>query len=261
MVNQKEQRLGEERLNKQGCTMKIVEYIDAVNIVVEFQDEYNGRVHTQYSNFKRGNVKNPYCPSVCGVGITGNRYPTWQDGEHTKEYDAWQNMLLRSYDKKVKRKYPTYENVTCCEEWLLFENFYEWLHLQENFDEWYKNNGWHLDKDILVKGNKIYSPDTCCLVPYNVNKLFIKHELHRGNLPIGITKDRKGYGFVVRCMNPLTGNRDYLGYSTDAKDAFKLYKSYKEKLIKQVAKCEYNKGNITKACYEAMMKYEVEITD
>jgi len=255
------ERLGEEGVNKQGCKMKIVEYIDAVNIVVEFQDEYRGRVHTQYTNFKRGNVKNPYYPVVCGVGMTGNKYPTWNDGKHVKEYDAWQNILLRSYDKKVKEKYPTYKDVTCCEDWLLYDNFYEWLHCQENFDKWYNNEGWHIDKDILIKGNKVYSPSTCCLVPYNVNKLFVKHDLHRGVLPIGVVKCNNRDGFIARCMNPITGERDYLGYYGTPKLAFCAYKNHKEKLVKQVAKMEYSKGNITKSCYDAMMGYEVEITD
>lgn len=254
-------RLGEENFNHQGCLMKIVQYIDAVNIVVEFQDEHKAKVHTQYSNFKRKNVKNPYFLVVCGVGMTGNKYPTWKDGKHTKEYDAWQNVLLRSYDEKVKEKYPTYKDVTCCEEWLLYDNFYEWLHEQENYDKWHDNDGWHLDKDILIKGNKMYSPNYCCLVPYNVNKLFVKHELHRGDLPIGVTRCNNRDGFVARCMNPITGERDYIGYYETPKQAFLAYKLYKEKLIKKIAKMEHSKCNITKRCYEAMMNYQVEITD
>lgn len=257
------ERIGIEKLNKQGCLMKIVEYVSATDMVVEFQDEYKARVHTQWSNFIRKNVKNPYYPSVYNVAITGNKYPTWVSGknEHTKEYQIWMNMLIRCYDKKIKERYPTYQDVTCCEEWLFFENFYEWLHSQENFDRWYENDGWHLDKDILIKGNKIYSPNTCCLVPYNVNKLFLKNDADRGDLPVGVNRDTKGYGYIARCMNPFTGERDYLGYRTSVLSAFQLYKSYKEDLIKKVAKLEYSKGNITKQCYDAMMCYEVEITD
>lgn len=257
------ERLGEERLSNQGCLMKIIEYNDAVDIIVEFQDEHKAKVHTQYTNFKRGNVKNPYYPSVYGVGITGNKYPTWIIGtdKHTKEYEIWMNMLIRCFDNKIKEKYPTYKDVSCCDEWLYYDNFYEWLHSQENFDKWYSNEKWHLDKDILIKGNKIYSSETCCLVPENVNKLFLKDDASRGSLPIGVTKDSKGYGFVIRCMNPLTGNRDYLGYHTNMEKAFQLYKQHKENLIKQVAQIEYDKSNITKKCYQAMMDYEVEITD
>ena len=262
-VRNNSERVGIEKLNNQGCLMKVVEYNNAIDMVAEFQDEYKSRVHTQWSNFTKGNVKNPYYPSVYGVGITGNKCPTWDtnNNKHAKEYDAWQNMLIRCFDEKVKRKYPTYKDVSCCKEWLLYENFYYWLHEQENFNRWYTNDSWHLDKDILIKNNKIYSPETCVLVPYNVNKLFVKHELHRGDLPIGVTHCSNRDGFVVRCMNPLTGKRDYLGYRTNLNEAFKLYKSHKEKLIKQVAELEYNKGNITKECYNAMMNYVVDIAD
>ena len=92
---QKEGRLGEENYNYQGCLMKIIEYNKATDIVVEFQDKYKSRVHTAYDNFKKGIVKNPYFPSVYGVGITGNKIPTRKgsDKEHTKEYSAWITMF------------------------------------------------------------------------------------------------------------------------------------------------------------------------
>ena len=254
-------RIGIEKLNKQGCLMKIIEYNNAIDIVVEFQDNYKAKVHTQWGSFKRGGVRNPYYPSVYGVGIIGDKVPTWKDNKHVKEYEAWQNMLARCYVEKIKKKYPTYRDAICCDEWLLYENFYEWLHSQENFDKWYTNNKWHLDKDILIKGNKMYSPTTCVLVPYNVNKLFIRHESYRGDLPIGVHEDKRKHGFVVRCMNPITGEREYLGYRTNVEDAFELYKLRKEEIIKQVAEIEYDKGNISKECYEAMIGYKVEITD
>lgn len=257
------ERLGEEKYNKQGCLMKIIEYNSATDIIVEFQDEYKAKVHTQYSSFKRNKIKNPYHPSVYGVGITGNKYPTWVIGEnkHTKEYGIWMNMLIRCFDDKTKTKYPTYKDVTCCKEWLLFDNFYEWLHNQENFDKWHDNDKWHLDKDILVKGNKLYSPYTCCLVPEIVNKIFLKNDVDRGDLPIGVTRDSKSYGFIARCMNPITGKRYYLGYYTIKEKAFLSYKKYKEDLIKQIAQIEYDKKNITEECYNAMLNYKVEIND
>lgn len=254
-----EKRVGEERLNSQGCLMRLVEYDDALNVIVQFQDEYKSKINTQYNNFINGYVKNPYYPDVLGVGMVGIKYKVKTNDKHTKEYYAWRNMLDRCFDEKTKEKYLTYKEVICCKEWLLYESFYEWLHSQKNFGNWYKNDDWHLDKDILKKGNKIYSPESCCLVPNNVNKLFIKQELHRGELPIGVTayKDE----FIARCNNPITGNREYLGSYSTPSYAFFAYKKYKEELIKQIAQIEYDKGNITKKCYNAMLNYEVEITD
>lgn len=162
--------------------------------------------------------------------------------------------------KNIEIKNPSYQNVTCCNEWLLYENFYEWLHSQGNFDKWLSGNGWDIDKDILVKGNKVYSSETCCLVPQNINKLFIKNDVIRGILPLGVSRDRGK--FRALCNNPFTKEYEYLGEYETPEDAFYLgYKPYKENIIKKVAQIEYDKGNITEICYNAMMNYEVEITD
>ena len=192
----KEDRLGLEGINYQGCSMKIVDYIDCHNIIVEFQDEYKAKVSSAYHLFQSGTIKNPYHPEVFKVGMIGLKYPSRVNGEKTKEYNAWIQMLRRCYDDKfnLRERCATYNNVTCCNEWLNFENFYEWLHNQDNFDKWLNNKGWAIDKDILIKGNKLYSPDTCCLVPDYINKLFTKSDAQRGNLPIGvIAKDDSFY--------------------------------------------------------------------
>lgn len=257
IVNQ--ERLGQEKLNNQGSLMKIIEYIDSSNITVEFQDEYKAKVKNQYCNFKSGSIKNPYFPSVYGVGIIGNKYPVSVNCVLTKEYAMWMNMLKRCFYKKIKDKQPSYKEAICCDEWLYFDNFYEWLHNQENFERWKSNNRYALEKDILVKNNKIYSPKTCCIVPQNVNCLFLKREADRGLYPIGVRY--RDEGFMASCHNPFTDRREELGsYSTPEK-AFSIYKDYKEDLIKQVAEIEYKEGNITEECYQAMKNYVVEIDD
>lgn len=254
------QRLGKERLNNQGCLMKLVQYNNSSDIVVEFQDEYKAKVHAAYREFKEGSIKNPYHRSVYGVGITGNKYPTRdKNGIQPKEYNVWKMMLIRCFDETYKNKHPTYKNAICCEEWLLYENFYEWLHGQPNFDKWLNNSGWNIDKDIIIKRNKVYSPETCCLVPNNVNKLFVKNDTNRGHYLIGVSKTKNGYG--AYCHNPLTNKQEFLGYHSTNEKAFSAYKVRKEDIIKQVAKIEYDKGNITGQCYEAMINYIVEIDD
>lgn len=254
-----EQRLNQENINNQGCLMKIIEYRDCENILVEFQDSYKAKVNASYKNFVYGCIKNPYFPNVFGVGMIGMKCPTYKDGKQIKEYRAWKNILERCYDKKLKEKYETYENVICCDEWLNYENFYKWLHSQENFDKWLNSDKWAIDKDILVKGNKVYSPDTCCLVPNGINTLFTKSNSTRGNLPIGVYIS--GKKFASACGNPITNKREYLGTHQTPMDAFLAYKHRKEEVIRHVAEIEYSKNNITKECYEAMMGYEVEITD
>lgn len=150
--------------------------------------------------------------------------------------------------------------MTCCEEWLLFENFYEWLHEQDNFDKWFNNKMWALDKDILVKKNKIYSPDRCCLVPQRLNSLFVKGDAVRGSLPIGVEKVHDKFR-SSQVHNIITGKTKRSCSFDTIEEAFEAYKTYKEDVIRQVAEAEYSKDNITKACYEAMMNYKIEIDD
>lgn len=256
----KERRLGKEQYNNQGCLMRIVVYNHCRDIIVEFQDSYKGRVHTNYNYFLSGKVRNPYFPDVLGVGITGNKYKVKVGGKLIKEYIAWKSMLKRCFDFKYKNNKHTYQHVFCCEDWILFENFYNWLHLQPNFDKWLSGELWAVEKDILLKGNKAYSPDTCCLVPMNVNSLFLKGDAMRGNLPIGVTKTK--YGYQAKCRNPfIKGKVESLGTYNTPEQAFLAYKKAKESYIKQVAEIEYSNDNITKQCYEAMINYEVEIND
>lgn len=255
----KEFRLGLTTTNNQGCLMKIVEYNNCDNIIVEFQDKHKATVHTKYGHFISGGVKNPYYPNVYGVGATGDKYPTNFNGKKIKEHNTWNGMLTRCFDDKTKEKYPTYKNVVCCKEWLLYDNFYEWVHNQSNLNKWLNGDRWALDKDILIKGNNIYSPETCCLVPQYINNLFAVQNSKRGCLPIGVSKSKNK--FLARCYNPITNKRERLGLYLTPEDAFLAYKRYKENLVKQVAQIEFDKDNITSSCYDAMMKYEVEITD
>ena len=260
-----EQRLGKENYNNQGCLMIVIKDNGYNDITVEFQDKYKTHIDTRYDHFKHGDIINPYYPNVFGIGIVGNKYPAKINGKHTKEYKAWHDVIGRSYGDKPKNKRPTYKNVVCCDEWLLFENFYEWLHKQKNFDKWLNGNKWAIDKDILIKGNKIYSPDTCCLVPLNVNGLFVKSDSSRGKYSIGVYFHKRLNKFCAQISKiskeSSKKQQDFLGYYDTPEQAFLVYKKEKESYIKQVAQEEYDKGNITKQCYEAMMNYEVEITD
>lgn len=261
-ISKKKERLGNKNLNNQGYCMKVIEYNNARDVVVEFQDQYKAQVHTDYRMFETGMVRNPYHPHIYDVGITGNKFYIFKNNKILKEYNTWRKVLERSFDQKTKEKHPTYKDVTCCDEWLLYENFYEWLHEQPNFERWLNGDRWAIDKDILVKGNKVYSPNTCCLVPQRINSLFTKHDKNRNNLPIGVDKISKDK-YRAQCGDFLSKNKKNinLGYYSTPDEAFQAYKQYKENYIKQVAQEEYEKGNITKRCYEAMMNYEVEVTD
>ena len=119
-----------------------------------------------------------------------------------------------------------------------------------------------LDKDILYKGNKIYSPETCIFAPHRINTLFTKRDRSRGESPIG-TSPRKNGKYVAQCnlINPETGKskKETLGLYDTQEKAFEVYKYYKEKNIKEVA--DYFKEYIPEILYNGMYNYQVEITD
>ena len=213
----KEERLGAINYNSQGCQMKVIEYKDNKNIVIQFQDDYKYECITSWSNFEKGKIKNPYYPTVYGVGIIGSKYPYSENGENNKEYVTWKDMLRRSYNKKGTL--PSYKDVICCEEWLYYENFYEWLHSQENFDKWKNLNMSSIDKDILVKGNKIYSPSTCCLVPHCVNNLFDMPNNNKLFHGVYYNKKNTNKKYFARCRNVnISSNHIYLGSFYNDKD-------------------------------------------
>ena len=138
-------------------------------------------------------------------------------------------------------------------EWHTFSNFYEWFKDPSNG---YKK-GYCLDKDILFKGNRIYSPETCSFVPSEINCMFQDTSSTRGKYPIGVRKSKGRY--AARCC--FYDKHTHLGYYKTPEEAFNAYKTAKESYIKEVAATFYNDGKITKRVYDAMVQYIVEITD
>ena len=241
-------RTGEENINNKGLKMRIISYKGCDDIDVEFEDGYIA-YNTRYDYFLKGHLRSKYFKSVYDIGYIGYANTT-KNGRILPSYKTWNHMLERC-SGKIQEKRPTYKDVSCCEEWLCYANFKKWYD-----DNYYEIDGkrMNLDKDILVKGNKIYSPETCIFVPTKINSLFIKSDKARGTLPIGVyTKNNKTYG-VVSINNQYLGR----GFNTP-EEAFYAYKNAKEKYIKQVAE-EY-KDKIPEKLYDAMRKWEVEITD
>ena len=189
---------------------------------------------------------------VHGIGVKGMDYPAWENGKDTKEYALWSSMLERC-TKKLWIKRPTYTGTTCSENFKSYTFFYEWCQEQKGFSEL-----WQLDKDILVKGNKTYSEDTCVFVPQRLNKLLIKSDASRGDFPLGVSWYNLTKKFQSRCHDG-SGKSKHLGYFTDSEQAFQAYKTFKEALIKDVAN-EY-KDKLDPRAYQALLNYRVEITD
>ena len=195
---------------------------------------------------------------VCGIGFNDNKYQSSRNGKTLKVYQLWYSMLLRCTEK-LWIKYPTYTGTTCSENFKSYSFFYEWCQEQKGFgNNGNDNRSWQLDKDILVKGNKLYSEDTCVFVPQNINSLLIKCDASRGEWPVGISWNKAKKMFKSDCSDG-NGKQRFLGYFKTTQEAFLTYKTYKEGIIKQVAN-EYQ-TQLDSRVYQALMKYEVEITD
>ena len=258
-MGRKIDRTGEERVNKFGSKMVITRYRFNYDIDVYFPEYDWIFEHTQYTAFKNGNIKCPYERRYYGKGFLGEgKYKMSINGKKTDRYNIWHRMLQRCYDPKFHEKYPTYKGCKVEEYLLNFQNMGEWL--EENYYE-IPGERMCLDKDILCKGNKIYSRDTCIFVPERINTLFVKNDNSRGDTPIGVTPTSSG-NYRVDCNNG-NGKQIYLGSYSTEEEAFQVYKQYKEKVIKEVI--DSYEGVIPEPYYsklkKAMYEYEVEITD
>lgn len=247
-----DERIGETRINTLGSKMWIIEYVSYHDITVQFESGYV--VKAQYSAFKSGLIKSPYDKSFCGIGYLGEGiYSPSVNGKRTNAYINWQGILIRSYNVKNILRHPTYSECAVDPEWHNFQTFAKWY--DENYYE-VEGQKMCLDKDILLKGNKVYSSETCVFVPMNINLMFTKCNSKRGVNPIGVYYD--GYKYISSCRDNGT-KQNNLGRFDTPKEAFNVYKIYKEQVIKKVAE-EY-KGKIPEKLYIAMNNYIVSIDD
>lgn len=242
----KKSKIGERFENKKGQSCIIIKEEGYKKITVEFEDG-SIRSNINYHNLKTGSVKNLNLKDVVQYGCIGNGCY----GTKHFSYNIWANLLKRCKDEKVIKINPTYKDITVCEEWRDFQNFAQWC--EDNWKPYME--GWQLDKDILVKNNKTYSPETCCFVPQEINKTFTKSNKKRGDLPIGVGKNYNKYISQIKT----SGKVRFLGSFDTLEEAFQAYKIAKEEYIKEVA--DKWKDLIDPRVYQAMYNYQVEITD
>ena len=236
---------------------KVLKYNDAKDVEIQFL-KTGFEMTVELGSIRKGNVKDPYSPSVCGVGITGTKYQPTINGRNTKEYELWRGMLKRCYSDGYKKKQPTYEGCEVSDNFKSYEYFYEWCHKQIGFDNEGNGNTFQLDKDLLIKGNEVYSESTCVFIPKEINSLLVKRESLRGECLIGVSWHKKASAFVAQ-VNKNKGKSEYLGLFTTEIEAFNAYKTAKELYIKEVA--NKFKSQIDLRAYNALISYEVMIDD
>jgi len=261
MSAKKGDRVGEVSYTKYGTKATIVEYVNNKEVLIEFDDEHKYRYFVTYLHFKKGQIYNPFDRTVCGIGYLGNgRYSNISNDNYELKhcYKVWNKMIQRCYMSKELRdiKHMSYEDCVVCEEWHCFNNFAEWY-----LSNKYNANGepLNIDKDILFRDNKLYSPDNCLLVPREINLLFIKGKSIRGDLPIGVTYYWNDNSRYLASMKIGDGKSFQIGVYSTVDEAFQAYKREKEKRIKEMA--DKYKSVIPEKLYNAMYNYEVLITD
>ena len=192
--------------------------------------------------FERNGIK--MRKAVCGLGFF--------DGEvgdyNSKCKKAWCSMLARCYRPTPCQK--SYKDVQVCDEWLIYSIFKKWF--DENYIE-----GYALDKDILVKGNRVYGPNTCCFVPVRINSMICKgKKIKQKDLPQGVNRLQNKF----RAEYQINGDKKsvYIGIYNTPEEAFAAYKAAKESYIKEVATSYYNEGKITEKVYNALMNFEIQ---
>lgn len=194
----------------------------------------------KYMAFKKGKRL------IQGVGINDADYLVSIKGEDGREticpyYRAWTGMIVRCYSEKEQLRYPSYKDCTMIPEWLYFSEFKKWMESQD----WL---GKQLDKDLLVKDNKLYSPQTCVFLSPRLNTFLLDRKNGRGLFPLGVHYRPKLNKFVSQCSNG-NGSEEYLGVYSTAEEAHEAWRAFKHKMA-----CEYADQQTDSRVEEALRK-------
>lgn len=166
-----------------------------------------------------------------GLGINDAWYRTHcisNDGSRSvcPYYKIWAHMIERCNSKNLQAKYPTYSKCSVSEIWIKFSNFKLWMEKQD----W---QGRHLDKDLLIPGNKVYSPESCIFVSGAINNLLTNSIIPRGDYPVGVTYNKRDGVYQSACR--VNGKKRHLGCFSTPKEAEYAYCIFKSKLVTKIA--------------------------
>ena len=200
---------------------------------------------------------------VFGVGINDAGYAVrksetigYVDGKRKEKqvwvcpyYQTWKSMLMRCYSAKYQERYPTYKGCAVSEEWLTFSAFKIWMEKQDFESK-------HLDKDLLLEGNKAYSAETCVFVSPMVNAFTNDHGAKRGEWVIGASWHKPLEKFRANCKNPFTKKEEHLGYFTCEQEAHKAWLKRKLELARLLA-AEQTDPRVAKALVDRYSQYRV----
>ena len=259
-------RVGYKFTTNSGWNGEVIEWKDAFNVKVKWQD--GSESHTSWPDIVAGSIKPLFQPSVVGVGYVGEgrflprSYKKLTEGkEYAPDvvYSYWLRMITRCYNEKEQAKPSSRAYIGCSvsEEWHNFQNFAEWALCNPYYgkvDEGGKI--WHLDKDIIEVGNRVYRAQSCLFVPNEINVFFSSTEVgNTGYLGVNYIKPAtKGAkeGYVARCHS--VGVRQYLGYYDTPLEAYLAYREAKIAVAQELARKW--EGQVDDRVIEALLKFE-----
>ena len=160
---------------------------------------------------------------IVGIGVNDSFYSTSIkiNGSNFRcpAYIVWKDMIRRCYSGETDPRRASYSGVLVCEEWQSFTGFRGW---------WLSNHieGWQVDKDILTD-ERLYSPNTCIVIPSWLNSFTLNGFAARGSLPVGVTPHRKTGKYQAQCKNPLSKRNDYLGLFSSSSAAHLAWRARK----------------------------------
>lgn len=184
--------------------------------------------------------------TVEGVGVVDVCFQISIKRQVVWQYQMWHSMIRRGCSSKKKMQCQTYKDVTVCAEWLSFGNFLEWVNKEVGYKG--KPDGMSLDKDIILRGNRIYSPETCSFVPQSINMVVIS-----GESGFTLHKPSGKYTASYSC----NGKHTYIGFYATQDEAFQAYKTAKESRVKSMA-LQY-KDVLRPDVFDALMAWQVDI--
>jgi len=202
----------------EGYTLVLINGGSKRNRVAFKIEDYESE--TSFTQVEKGTVKYPYHPSVFGVGYVGvgKHIIREKEGKLTPSYDVWRSMLARGYSVDYNSRHLSYKDVTVCKEWHNYQVFAEWFTTEANYQK-----GWHLDKDLLIKDNKLYSPETCLFIPQELNKFMTNIKSNNTSGYPGVCWDKESNKWLATINSVKYGKKVKLGRFKDIKEAGEAY--------------------------------------
>ena len=234
-------KIGQLISSNSSGDFKVIEVLGSRNIAIRFVETGTEVHNLQKANVLRGNVHDYMIPTFLGLGYLGSDGMT----KNTAAYNCWSAMLTRCYSESYHSTRETYRDCEVEPSWLNLTTFRKWFELNHI-------KGYHLDKDLLVQGNRVYSENTCTFIPQEVNAAIVEKSKVIDGCEGGVSKRRVKGKTEYNGLYNVSFGRKYLGRTRDLDEANSLYKEYKKFYFEVMVDKYEEQGWLTKTQAEAL---------